>query len=198
MRTHPTVLLFRWRNRIDHLPALLLYGDDLPMLRTFGGINMDFTGFGALLGEIQRHIIRRTFRTIRSTTSSCSCMGSTCSRSAFRCHGRWKARARAGSGKLMPPRYGLLKYTLDAAHDAGVENVHIYPFVTSFDLIRDVEEYAAEQTADEAARIAQVAEMGYVRSLRRPMGRSARGPRSIRSWIGPAPCSRATSWRSRK
>ena len=52
---------------------------------------------------------------------------------------------RSRLGKLMPPRYGILKYVTDAANAAGIDDLHIVPFVTSFDLIRDVEEYAAEQ-----------------------------------------------------
>src|SRR3546814_6756761 len=56
---------------------------------------------------------------------------------------------RSRLGKLMPPKYGLMKYVLDAAHATGTGDVHFVPFVTSFDLIRDVEEYAAEQTRSE-------------------------------------------------
>src|SRR3546814_1432817 len=51
---------------------------------------------------------------------------------------------RSRLGKLMPPKYGLMKYVLDAAHATGTRDVHFVPFVTSFDLIRNVEEYAAE------------------------------------------------------
>src|SRR3546814_14484028 len=35
-------------------------------------------------------------------------------------------------GKLMPPKYGLMKYVLDAAHATGTGDVHFVPFVTSF------------------------------------------------------------------
>src|SRR3546814_6779972 len=52
---------------------------------------------------------------------------------------------RSRLGKLMPPKYGLMKYVLDAAHATGTPDVHFVPFVTSFDLIRDVEEYAADR-----------------------------------------------------
>ena len=70
----------------------------------------------------------------------------------------------------MPPKFGILKYVMDAAHDCGIQNVHVIPFVTSFDLIRDVEEYATEQTG-----LAKTPEslrwfIGYLKSLREPMG----------------------------
>ena len=171
MRTHPTVLLFTHKTYIDaSLPTLLLYSNDLPMLHTFGGINMNFAGFGALLRRSGAIFIRRTFQddpvyklVLRKYV-------------AYLLEKRfpmsWALEGtRSRLGKLMPPRYGLLKYTLDAAHDAGIENVHIYPFVTSFDLIRDVEEYAAEQTGRVKKPESLKWLLGYVRSLRRPMGR---------------------------
>ncbi|MGB7738919.1 MAG: glycerol-3-phosphate 1-O-acyltransferase [Steroidobacteraceae bacterium] len=171
MRTHPTVLLFTHKTYIDaSLPTLLLYSNDLPMLHTFGGINMDFAGFGALLRRSGAIFIRRSFQdnpvyklVLRQYV-------------AYLLEKRfpmsWALEGtRSRLGKLMPPRYGLLKYTLDAAHDAGIEGVHIYPFVTSFDLIRDVEEYAAEQTGRVKKPESLKWLLGYVRSLHRPMGR---------------------------
>ena len=78
---------------------------------------------------------------------------------------------RSRLGKLMPPRYGILKYVLDSAHDTKIEDVHIIPFVTSFDIINDVDEYASEQ----AGRVKKAESfswlVNYIRSLRRPLGK---------------------------
>ena len=42
MSRHPTVLLFTHKSYTDAaLPQLVLYEHDLPMLHTFGGINLD-------------------------------------------------------------------------------------------------------------------------------------------------------------
>ncbi len=170
MRTHPTVLLFTHKTYIDaSLPTLLLYSNDLPMLHTFGGINMDFAGFGSLVRRSGGILIRRSLGddpvyklVLRKYVGYLL---------EKRFPMSWALEGtRSRLGKLMPPRLGLLKYTLDAAHDAGIEDVHIYPFVTSFDLIRDVDEYVAEQTG----RVKQPESFkwfaGYVKSLRRPMG----------------------------
>ncbi len=170
MRTHPTVLLFTHKSYIDaSLPTLLLYSNDLPMLHTFGGINMDFAGFGTLVRRSGGIFIRRSFQdnavyklVLRKYVGYLL---------EKRFPMSWALEGtRSRLGKLMPPRYGLLKYTLDAAHDAGIENVHIYAFVTSFDLIRDVDEFVAEQ----AGRVKKPESFkwfaGYVRSLHRPMG----------------------------
>ena len=78
---------------------------------------------------------------------------------------------RSRLGKLMPPRYGLLKYVMDSAHSNDIENVHIIPVVTSFDLIRDVEEYASEQTGRLKKPESLSWFIGYLRSLREPMGK---------------------------
>jgi glycerol-3-phosphate O-acyltransferase len=170
MRRHPTVLLFTHKTYIDaSLPTLLLYSNDLPMLHTFGGINMDFAGFGALVRRSGGILIRRSlgddpvYRLVLRKY-----VGYLLEK---RFPMSWALEGtRSRLGKLMPPRFGLLKYTLDAAHDAGIEDVHIYPFVTSFDLIRDVDEYVAEQTGRVKRPESLKWFAGYVKSLRRPMG----------------------------
>jgi glycerol-3-phosphate O-acyltransferase len=171
MQTHPTLLLFTHKTYIDaSLPSLLCHTHDLPLLHTFGGINMDFAGFGALLRRSGAIFIRRTFQ------------GDPVYRLALRQYIAYLLQrrfpmswafegTRSRLGKLMPPRYGLLKYTLEAAHEAGIEHIQIHPFVTSFDLIPDVEEYAAEQTGRVKKPESLKWFLGYVRSLRRPMGR---------------------------
>src|SRR3546814_18987057 len=72
----------------------------------------------------------------------------------------------------MPPKYGLMKYVLDAAHATGTGGVHFVPFVTSFDLIRDVEEYAAEQTGRTKAPESLAWFLGYMKSMKQPLGRN--------------------------
>jgi glycerol-3-phosphate O-acyltransferase len=78
---------------------------------------------------------------------------------------------RSRTGKLMPPRYGLLKYVLEAAHTTGARNIHVIPVTVSYDLMRDVQDYASEQ----AGKLKQPESLkwfvGYLSSLRQPMGR---------------------------
>src|SRR3546814_18183453 len=64
-----------------------------------------------------------------------------------------------------------MKYVLDAAHATGTRGVHFVPFVTSFDLIRDVEEYAAEQTGRNKKPESLSWFLGYMKSLKEPSGR---------------------------
>jgi glycerol-3-phosphate O-acyltransferase len=78
---------------------------------------------------------------------------------------------RSRTGKLMPPRYGLLKYVLEACHATDARNIHIIPISISYDLIRDVEEYATEQTGRGKGAESLRWFIGYIRSLARPMGK---------------------------
>ncbi|MEE8220200.1 MAG: hypothetical protein V3R21_00425, partial [Woeseiaceae bacterium] len=78
---------------------------------------------------------------------------------------------RSRVGKLMPPRYGLLKYALDAARETDARNIHILPVTISYDLITDVADYAAEQTGTKKKPESLRWFLGYLSRLRQPMGR---------------------------
>ena len=71
----------------------------------------------------------------------------------------------------MPPRYGLLKYVLEACDATDARDIHIIPISISYDLIRDVEEYATEQTSHGKGAESLRWLIGYLRSLARPMGK---------------------------
>src|SRR3546814_1246844 len=91
---------------------------------------------------------------------------------AKRCTLSWAFEGtRSRLGKLMPPKYGLMKYVLEAAQATGTGGVHFVPFGTSFDLIRDGEEYAAEQTGRTKAPESLAWCLGYMKSLKQPSGR---------------------------
>jgi glycerol-3-phosphate O-acyltransferase len=171
IRRHPTLLLFTHKTYIDGTtPTYLLYNNDLPMLHSFGGINLDFAGAGTLFRNSGMIFIRRSFQDNAPYKLVLRHYIAWLLEKRFPMSWAFEG-TRSRLGKLMPPRYGLLKYVLDAAHDSGIENVHLVPFVTSFDLIRDVEEYVTEQTG----RVKQPESLkwfiGYLQSLRQPMGR---------------------------
>ena len=71
----------------------------------------------------------------------------------------------------MPPKYGVLKYVLEGCHSAGSSDIHIIPVTVSYDLIRDAEEYAREQSGVPKAPESLSWLVGYIRSLARPMGK---------------------------
>jgi len=171
LREHPTCILFTHKTYIDGAtPSRLAYENDLPMLHSFGGANLDIAVMGSFFRRSGMIFIRRSFQ------------DQPVYKLVLRHYIAWLLTkrfplswafegTRSRLGKLMPPKYGLMKYVLDAAHATGTGDVHFVPFVTSFDLIRDVEEYAAEQTGRSKKPESLAWFLGYMRSLRAPSGR---------------------------
>ncbi|SKB84184.1 glycerol-3-phosphate 1-O-acyltransferase [Sphingopyxis flava] len=171
LREHPTCILFTHKTYIDGAtPSRLAYENDLPMLHSFGGANLDIAVMGPFFRRSGMIFIRRSFQ------------DQPVYKLVLRHYIAWLLTkrfplswafegTRSRLGKLMPPKYGLMKYVLDAAHATGTGDVHFVPFVTSFDLIRDVEEYAAEQTGRSKKPESLAWFLGYMRSLRAPSGR---------------------------
>jgi glycerol-3-phosphate O-acyltransferase len=171
LREHPTCILFTHKTYIDGAtPSRLTYDNDMPMLHLFGGANLDFAVMGEFFRRSGMIFVRRSFQdqpvyklVLRHYIAWLL---------AKRFPLSWAFEGtRSRLGKLMPPKYGLMKYVLDAAHATGTRDVHFVPFVTSFDLIRDVEEYAAEQTGRSKKPESLSWFLGYMKSLREPSGR---------------------------
>ncbi|MEP2989158.1 MAG: glycerol-3-phosphate 1-O-acyltransferase [Parasphingorhabdus sp.] len=171
MREQPTVLLFTHKTYIDGVtPTDLAYQNDLPLVHVFGGINLDFFGLGFMLRRAGTIFIRRSFENNPVYKLVLRHYVSYLLEKRFPMTWAFEG-TRSRLGKLMPPRYGLLKYVVDSAHSNEIENLNIIPVITSFDLIRDVEEYAGEQRG----RIKKPESLswffGYLKSLREPMGK---------------------------
>jgi glycerol-3-phosphate O-acyltransferase len=171
VREYPSMLLWTHKTYLDGmvLPKLL-YDNDFPMPHIFGGANLNFPGLGFLLHRSGAIFIRRSFRdnelykiTLRHYVGYL--MGK-------RFPMNWAFEGtRSRLGKLMPPRYGLLKYVLEACDTSDARDIHIIPVSISYDLIRDVEEYATEQTSQGKGAESLRWLIGYLRSLARPMGK---------------------------
>lgn len=171
LRQYPTCILFTHKTYIDGAtPSRMAYENDMPMLHSFGGANLDFFPIGGFFRRSGMIYIRRSFQDLPVYKLVLRHYIGWLLDKRFPLSWAFEG-TRSRLGKLMPPRFGLMKYVMDAAHATATRDVHFVPFVTSFDLIRDVEEYAAEQTG----RVKQAESLGwfigYMRSLREPMGR---------------------------
>ena len=171
VRDQPAVLLWTHKTHMDGAAvSRVLYRDDLPTPHMFGGINMSFAGAGFLLRRSGAIFIRRSFQdNLLYKLVLRHYIGYLLEK---RFPMTWAFEGtRSRLGKLMPPRYGLLKYVLEAAHTSGTENLNIIPVTISYDLIRDVEDYVSEQSGivktPESLRWA----IKYISSLHQPMGR---------------------------
>src|SRR3546814_15588964 len=63
LREHPTCILFTHKTYIDGAtPSSLAYENDLPMLHSFGGANLDFAVMGQFFRRSGMIFIRRSFQ----------------------------------------------------------------------------------------------------------------------------------------
>jgi glycerol-3-phosphate O-acyltransferase len=171
VRNYPSMLLWTHKTYLDGMVVpKLLYDKDFPMPHIFGGANMSFAGLGFLLRRSGGIFIRRSFQDNELYKLTLKHYIGYLMGKRFPMHWAFEG-TRSRIGKLMPPRYGLLKYVLEACYATGNENIHIIPVSISYDVLRDAEEYASEQTGKIKQPESLKWFIGYIRSLRRPMGR---------------------------
>lgn len=171
VRDHPSMLLWTHKTYLDGLVIpKVLYEKDFPMPHMFGGANMAFAGMGFMMRRSGAIFIRRSFQDNPLYKLTLRHYIGYLMEKRFPMNWAFEG-TRSRMGKLMPPRYGLLKYVLEACHETGAQNIHIIPVSISYDLIRDVEEYATEQTGRGKGAESLSWFIGYIRSLAKPMGK---------------------------
>jgi glycerol-3-phosphate O-acyltransferase len=171
VREYPSMLLWTHKTYLDGMVVpKLLYDNDFPMPHMFGGANLNFPGLGFLLHRAGAIFIRRSFQDNELYKITLRHYIGYLMEKRFPMNWAFEG-TRSRLGKLMPPRYGLLKYVLEACHATDARNIHIIPISINYDLIRDVEEYATEQTGRGKGAESLRWLIGYIRSLARPMGK---------------------------
>jgi glycerol-3-phosphate O-acyltransferase len=171
LREYPSALLWTHKSHVDGMAVLsMMYDNDLPAPHSLGGINMAFAGLGTLGRKSGIIYIRRTFA------------DNPVYKLVFRHYlgylmekrfpFSWAFEGtRSRVGKLMPPRYGLIKYILEAAHATHASDLHFIPVSISYDLIGEVAEYAMEQSGQQKRPESLSWFLGYVAKMRAPKGR---------------------------
>jgi len=171
VQSKPSMLLFTHKTYIDSIAlTATLFENDFRMLHIFAGINMNFAGLGFLMRRSGGIFIRRKFQdNLLYKIVLRHYIGYLMEK---RFPMTWAFEGtRSRTGKLMPPRYGLLKYVLEAAHTTDAEDIHVIPVTVSYDLMRDVQDYASEQAGKLKKPESFKWFVGYLSSLRKPMGR---------------------------
>src|SRR5699024_6694391 len=80
------------------------------------------------------------------------------------------ACTRSRTGTIGRPRFGLLKYAIDAAHATGTEDLHLIPVSINYDLIGETADYAREESGSDKQTESLGWFVDYLRRLRAPMG----------------------------
>lgn len=170
-KQHPAAILCTHKTHVD-FPALnkVLFDHDFPALHTMGGVNMAFAGIGFLARRAGVIFIRRSFQDNPLYKLILRQYIAYLMEKHFPLSWAFEG-TRSRVGKLMPPKYGILKYVIEAGHANDQRMLHIIPVAMNYDLIGDVRDYAKEQSGIKKRPESLSWFIGYMRSLRRPMGK---------------------------
>lgn len=171
VREHPTALLWTHKTHMDGVAMqAMLFENDFPTPHIVGGINMAFAGVGFLAKRAGAIFIRRSFQDdLLYKLILRNYLGYLMEKHFPLTWSFEGTRSRVG--KLMPPRYGILKYVMDAIADSSADKLHIIPVAINYDMINDVKDYAAEQGGAIKRPESLSWFISYLRRLRRPLGR---------------------------
>jgi glycerol-3-phosphate O-acyltransferase len=167
---HPLVFLPSHRSNLDpYVLAALLHDNGLPQNRTLGGINMAFWPIGPLGRRVGVVFIRRSFRdneVYRFVLKRY--LGDLVSK---RFNLEWYIEGgRSRTGKLLPPRLGLLNYLIDAVEELGLEDVMLVPTSIVYDLLHEARDMTAESKGRTKDREGLGWLMRYARMQRGDLG----------------------------
>ena len=153
LEAHPAVLLFSHRSYIDGaVVPVAMQENRLPPVHVFAGINLSFGLMGPLLRRsgvifirrnigddpLYKYVLREYVGYIVEKRFNLS----------------WSIEGtRSRTGKMLPPKLGLMAYVADAYLDGRSEDILLQPVSISFDQLHETAEYAAyarggEKTAE--------------------------------------------------
>ncbi|OMC29604.1 glycerol-3-phosphate acyltransferase [Mycobacterium sp. GA-1841] len=142
LERHPAVLLFSHRSYLDGvIVPVAMQENRLPPVYTFAGINLSF----GLMGPLFRHsgviFLRRKLEDPLYKYVLRQYVGYIVEK---RFNLNWSIEGtRSRTGKMLPPKLGLLAYVADAYLDGRSEDILLQPVSISFDQLHETAEYAA-------------------------------------------------------
>mgnify|MGYP001814907787 CR=1 FL=1 len=141
----PVVFLISHKSMLDTMAlSLVLFDSDLPLPLTFGGINLDKPGLGALARRAGIIFLRRSFQ------------DNEIYKATFRRYidyliGKrfsllWALEGtRSRTGKLLAPRFGLFNYVVESILRTKLYDLTFVPVSVAYDQLTEVEDYSIEQ-----------------------------------------------------
>jgi glycerol-3-phosphate O-acyltransferase len=167
---HPVVFLPTHKSNLDHLVLqYALFENGLPPNHTAGGINMNFFPVGPLVRRSGVFFIRRSFKDDPVYKFVLHQYIDFLLEKRFPLE--WYLEGgRSRSGKLLPPRFGLLAYVVDAYRRGKCDDVFLLPVSIAYDQIQDVGDYVAEQRGAAKPKESFGWFVSMVRALRRRSG----------------------------
>ncbi len=142
LETHPAVLLFSHRSYLDGvIVPVAMQENRLPPVHTFAGINLSFGFMGPLMRRSGAIFIRRKLDDPLYKYVLRQFVGYIVEK---RFNLTWSIEGtRSRTGKMLPPKLGLLSYVADAYLDGRSDDILLQPVSISFDQLHETAEYAA-------------------------------------------------------
>lgn len=168
------LLLFLWshKSHMDSFVFLLsLYDHGFrPLPLTFAGINMNFIGFGSLARRVGAIFLRRSFQDdeVYKLVFRYYIDFLITNRVAL----TWSIEGtRSRTGKLSPPKLGILNWVLEACERSDMRDVKIVPVSIAFDRIAEIEDYVALQRGMPKRKESLAWFFNYIFGMKEPYGR---------------------------
>ncbi|HEY5890792.1 MAG TPA: 1-acyl-sn-glycerol-3-phosphate acyltransferase [Acidimicrobiia bacterium] len=167
---HPVVFLPSHRSNMDRLSLqFMLWENDLPPNHTAGGINLNFFPIGPLVRRTGVFFIRRSFRDNLLYKAVLQNYLDYLIEKRFNLE--WYLEGgRSRSGRLLPPKLGMLNYVVDAQRRGKADDVLLIPISIAYDQIQDVPDYAREAQGGEKEKESIGWLFKAVRSMRQRYG----------------------------
>ncbi len=184
----PGIILPSHKSNLDSAVTSVAFADNrLATPTTFGGINMAFWPMGTVARKAGRVFIRRDIKNnpvykfvLREY------LGYLVEK---RFSLEWYIEGgRSRTGKLLPPKLGLLTYLVSAYREGRVEDLMLMPISIAYDQLHEVSEYAAEAQGGKKRAENLAWFVRFFRAQRKPFGRiyfRVGEPVSMREMLGP-------------
>jgi glycerol-3-phosphate O-acyltransferase len=142
LEEHPAVLLFSHRSYLDGvIVPVAMQENRLPPVHTFAGINLSFGFMGPLMRRSGAIFIRRKLDDPLYKFVLREFVGYIVQK---RFNLSWAIEGtRSRTGKMLPPKLGLLAYVADAYLAGRSDDILLQPVSISFDQLHETAEYAA-------------------------------------------------------
>jgi glycerol-3-phosphate O-acyltransferase len=170
-RTQPLVFLPSHRSYLD--PLVLrsaLHQQHFSPSHVLGGINVAFWPIGPVARRSGYVFIRRSFKDDEVYKLALREYMAWLMRKRFNLE--WYIEGgRSRTGKLRPPRYGLLAYLVEAFRAGGVDDAQLVPVSIVYDQLYEVGAMAAEERGAKKAAESLSWFVGYARAQGRRLGK---------------------------
>ncbi len=167
---YPLVFLPTHKSNLDHQSLqYALYENGLPPNHTAGGINMNFFPVGPLIRRSGVFFIRREFKDNEPYKFVLRHYIDYLIEKRFPLE--WYIEGgRSRSGKLLPPKLGMLAYVVDAYRRGTADDVVFIPVAIAYDQIQDVRATPPSSGRRRSARRRSAGWSGSIRGLQRRYG----------------------------